>query len=346
MRWLGLDIGGANLKAADGSGWGRTVRFPLWREPAGLASALIALIESAPRVEKLAVTMTGELCDCFATKAEGVQHILRAVQEAAQAREVWIYRVGGRLVTLDEAKQWPEAAAAANWHALAQFACRFVKGESGLLVDVGSTTTDIVPLIDGMPRPAGLTDTERLLSGELVYTGVGRTPVCAITRTLPWRGGQCPVAAELFATAADAYVLLGKLREQPDAEWTADGRPLTKEFATARLARMICADSAEFSVGDAIKAAAAISRAQADAVSKAITEVAQCAAKPLRWAIVSGAGEFLATECVAQGSAAATVVSLSAALGEQASEAAPAHALAVLACERWANSSQKPAGNS
>ena len=91
--------------------------------------------------------------------------------------------------------------------------------------------------------PHGCNDTDRLLAGELVYTGVGRTPICAITDWLPWRDARCPVAAEVFATAADAYVILGDLPEQPTDTSTADGRPLTKEFARERLARMICADA-------------------------------------------------------------------------------------------------------
>jgi probable H4MPT-linked C1 transfer pathway protein len=334
MTWLGLDIGGANLKAADGRGWARSMPFPLWRDPRGLTAALSRLIETAPVAERLAVTMTGELCDCFGTKAEGVEHILAAVQEAADGREVWAYLVSGRLVAVEQAREMPELAAASNWHALAQFACRFVEAEAGLLIDVGSTTTDIVPLVGGQPRPVGLCDTDRLLAGELVYTGVGRTPVCAITRSLPWRGARCPVAAELFATAGDACVVLGELPEQPAADWTADGRPLTKEFARARLARMICADSARFGEDDALQAAAAVRDAQAGQLRDAIQQVLARMERPPEGLVLSGMGEFLARPVVAGIlSCGEHVVSLSERLGPEASEAAPAHALAVLARE-------------
>ncbi len=84
MTWLGLDIGGANLKAADGRGWAHSVPFALWRNPQGLIGALAALVETAPAAERLAVTMTGELCDCFRSKAEGVRHILAAVVQVAR----------------------------------------------------------------------------------------------------------------------------------------------------------------------------------------------------------------------------------------------------------------------
>src|SRR5437763_6925264 len=122
MSWLGLDIGGANLKAADGRGWARSVPFALWREPHRLADALRTLIACGPVAERLAVTMTGELCDCFCSKAEGVRHILGTVESVAQEREVLVYLVDGRFVTIGEATASPHLTAASNWHALANFA--------------------------------------------------------------------------------------------------------------------------------------------------------------------------------------------------------------------------------
>src|SRR6187200_1099062 len=104
MAWLALDIGGANLKAADGRGWALSVPFALWRQPEKLADALAALVAAAPPFDRVAVTMTGELCDCFRTKADGVRHILAAMAEVASGRECWVYLVDGELVTLDAAR--------------------------------------------------------------------------------------------------------------------------------------------------------------------------------------------------------------------------------------------------
>jgi (4-(4-[2-(gamma-L-glutamylamino)ethyl]phenoxymethyl)furan-2-yl)methanamine synthase len=300
MNWLGFDIGGANLKVADGCGWARTVPFALWRNPGGLSDAIAKLIRQAPTAHNLAVTMTGELCDCFRTKAEGVQHILAAVEQAAAGRNICVYLVDGRFVPV-------------------------------LLVDIGSTTTDLVPLVDGRPWTLALTDTERLIRGELVYTGVGRTPLCAVTRTLPWRGQSCPVAAELFATTADAYVLLGDMPEQPDADWTTDGRPLTSEFARERIARMVCADANTFSDEDAKLAAAKVREDQVDRLRTAIARV--CSAMPQRpkkW-IISGSGEFLPR--LATASPGELIVSLAAKLGPENSSSAAAYAVARLALE-------------
>ena len=333
MSWLGLDIGGANLKAADGRGWARAVPFELWRNPADLAGAVTALLRSAPVAERLAVTMTGELCDCFRTKADGVRQIVSAVEQAADGREVRIYFVDGRLVSMAEAREMPQLAAASNWHALAQYVCRFVTGRAGLLIDVGSTTTDTIPLVDGRPWSQGYNDTDRLIAGELAYSGVGRTPVCAITKWLPWRGACCPVAAEVFATAADAYVLLDQIPEREDPAWTADGRPLTKRFALERLARMVCADSSTFDACDAELSAACVRDAQVLQLGRAIEKViGQMACQPTSL-VLSGCGEFLARRLGQELCPSAAAISLAERLGPSLSESAPAHALAVLANE-------------
>lgn len=333
MTWLGLDIGGANLKAADGRGWAHCVPFALWRDPRGLAAALDALIEGAPSAERLAVTMTGELCDCFSSKEEGVRHILAAVAQSSKQRDVRVHLVDGRIVTIAEALQSPQLAAASNWNALARHVCRFVTGRTGLSIDVGSTTTDVIPLVDARVAARGRNDTERLLFHELVYRGVGRTPICAVTGMLPWRGELCPIAAEVFATTADAYVLVGELSEDPHAGWTADGRPLTKERARQRLARQLCADAADLSPVDFERIAEWVRDAQLRELERAIDSVATRMPEPPTTCVLSGSGEFLARAAVKRLSSACRVISLAAKIGSLASHCAPAHAIAVLAAE-------------
>jgi probable H4MPT-linked C1 transfer pathway protein len=333
MSWLGLDIGGANLKAADGCGWAKSVAFPLWRNPQGLAGTLTTLIENGPMSERLAVTMTGELCDCFSSKADGVLQILSAVEPAAGGREVGVYLVDGRFVSIVEARDMPQLAAASNWHALARFACRFVTGPTGLLVDVGSTTTDIIPLVDGKVAARGRNDTERLLHRELLYRGVGRTPICAVMHSLPWHGNPCSIAAEVFSTTADAYVIRGDLREDSNANWTADGRPLTKQHSRQRLARQLCADAVEFGPGDVEEIARAIFDAQCDELTHSIRYVAEQLPEAPTTCVLGGAGEFLVEAVGGHLWPGCRQISLSAEIGLSASTCAPAHAVAVLASE-------------
>jgi probable H4MPT-linked C1 transfer pathway protein len=337
MTWLGLDIGGANLKAADGSGFARSRAFALWREPQRLAGELAALVAEAPDADGLAVAMTGELADCYETKAVGVRAILDAVERAAPTRRIAVYLADGSFVCPREARETPHRAAASNWRALAQFAARFASRRPALLMDMGSTTADFIPIDEACPVPFGMNDTDRLLSGELVYSGVERTPVAATVRTLPWRGGNCPVATELFATAADAFTLLGDLPQDALNRDTADGRPRTREAAHARLARMICADTDSFLLADAEAAARAVRDAQLDQLEAAIKAVAARLPTPPQTLLVSGQGEFLLRQLVSRLGWNCRLVSLSAELGPEVSRCAPAHALAVLAREAFAS---------
>ncbi|MFH5803487.1 ATP-grasp domain-containing protein [Alienimonas sp. DA493] len=252
LSTLGLDIGGANLKAADGEDRAASVPFALWQNPAGLAAALGELCGRFAPFDRLAVTMTGELCDCFETKAEGVAHILDAVDEVAHGRPVWVWQTSGEFVDPHTAREFWQLTAAANWHATATFVGRCVPEGEALLIDMGSTTTDFTWLTDGVPVPTGRTDLERLKSYELLYRGAGRTPVCVAGELLIDSGARIaiPAAAELFATAKDAYVALGTLPPDPDDRDTADGRPATRENCERRLARMVCADRSEIADGE------------------------------------------------------------------------------------------------
>ncbi len=335
---LGLDIGGANLKAAwyGPGGWplmmdlAASRPFALWKDPAGLSGQLQDLLRRFPRPDRLAVTMTGELCDCFQSKRQGVHAILDAVEAAAASVPVRVWGTQGRFVDLAAARAHPLPIASANWLALATFAARYAEPEgTALLIDIGSTTTDLIPIHDGRPAPQGRSDPERLRSGELVYTGVRRTPVCALV--------QEGVAAELFATTLDAYLLLGWLEEMPADCATADGRPATREAADLRLARMLGADRETSKPEERQKLAETVMRHQVRLVHSALGRVVNRLPAVPRTVIVAGEGEFLARTAVAGYSGSLSgcrVVSLRKELGPAESQAACAWAVAVLAAER------------
>lgn len=331
MSWLAFDVGGANLKIADGRGFGRSLAFPLWRTPDELAPALTQLLCEAPPADSLAATMTGELADCFETKADGVRRIVAALETVASGRPLSIYRTDGTLVDANVARQTPELVAAANWHVLARFAARFADCPESLLLDIGSTTTDIIPIINGQPATAGCTDTERLVHGELVYTGVKRSPACALARHVPYRNQQCPVAQELFATSWDVYLVLGQLPEEPASLNTADGKPATREAARRRLARMICSDCETFHIDDARMAARSIAIEQAALVRHALDRVFARLPQRPQIIIATGEGEFLARQIVEILEPAVEIVSLGQRLSPTLSQVATAHALAVIA---------------
>lgn len=322
---LGLDIGGANLKAFHTAGIARSHPFALWRNPTGLGDALRALVLALPPADALAVTMTGELCDCFASKRAGVAAILDAVRAVAGQVPVHVWRSDGTFAELDLAAQTPLLVAASNWLALATFAGRFAPRGPALLLDVGSTTTDIVPLLDGQPAPRGRTDPERLASQELIYTGARRTPLCALL------GEQ--VAAELFATTLDAYLVLHEIEEVDADTDTADGRPATRAQAHARLARMLCADLETSTAAERLDLARRAAARQMAIVAAALGVVAGRLPAPPATVVLAGSGEFVAAQALTVVDWTTRVVSLRQALGAAISTAACAAAVAQLAVE-------------
>lgn len=340
MTVVGWDIGGANLKQATSDGRAWSVPFPLWREPQGLAAQLrqlLRLVES--EISAVAITMTGELADCFATKAEGVDFILNAAEQAATDLRLAVWSIPAGLVPLSIARSQPLMVAAANWHALACWAVRYVPvlcrtqpPASGLLIDIGSTTTDIIPLVQGRPASRGVTDPTRLQAGELLYTGIRRTPLCALLSEVVWRGQPTPVAAELFATTYDLYLLLGDLPENPADHHTANGQPATRAAAHDRLARMLCADRHELSLDEAIALARQWANRQEAQIAACVQRALHTLPHGCQAVILSGAGEFLARRalCRVPELADVHVVTLSSAVGAATAEAAAAAAVAVL----------------
>jgi probable H4MPT-linked C1 transfer pathway protein len=252
-RVLGIDIGGANIKAATSDGDCATIPFAMWLKPDELADSLVTLAERMGAVSAWAITMTGEMADAYYDRSVGVRRIARQTRMAADRAtvpEIAFYGVDGRFMELAEVFECPDPCASANWHALAHWLAGHIDS-SALLIDVGSTTTDIIPIRPGRVATESRTDFDRLLAGELVYLGGGRTPVCSLIDSAPYRGHRVPVMREVFATTDDCALVLGWTAEDPADRMTSDSMPRTESAALNRLARMIGLDHRGLDVDDA-----------------------------------------------------------------------------------------------
>src|SRR5579885_1827435 len=152
---VGWDIGGVHLKAA------RAEMQPLER---AFAQARADMGQADHNV----ITMTGELADTFSSRKEGVERLTALAKSELGAISVYAGRAG----YVQAAKPVSHAAytSSANVHACASLMAR--KCPDALLIDMGSTTTDIVPIAAGQVAARGYTDAERLAAGELVYSGL------------------------------------------------------------------------------------------------------------------------------------------------------------------------------
>ncbi|MCL4296752.1 MAG: H4MPT-linked C1 transfer pathway protein [Anaerolineae bacterium] len=328
----GWDIGGVNLKAARLNADGLKVihqPFAIWQHRAELAAALAQLSAQLGPASQAAVTITAELSDAFRTKREGVTFVLDALQAALPQTELQIFGLDGQFHPPGVAYAQPLLVAAANWLATALLVAR--EFADCLLVDIGSTTTDIIPIQGGQVLAEGRNDPERLVRGELLYTGALRTPVCATVQRVPLWRGWCPVAAEFFATAQDVHLLLGNLPAAQCTSLTADGRPATPEFAAERLARVVCADSEMLSRQEIEAIARYVAQEQVSQISQAMAQV--MSRVTLNGPVVAvGVGAFLAEAAAARLGLDSLRPSVLA--SGEASLAAPAVAVACLLRER------------
>ena len=329
-----MDIGGANTKAAwlDGGSL-RTVSrpFEVWRDREALAAVLreVATEVAAGPPSAVAITMTAELSDAFRTKREGVAFVLDAAQDAFGDRPLSVLTTAGELVPVEAARARPWEVAAANWMATALAVAD--AHPDALLIDVGSTTADVVPIAGGRVAASGHNDLERLLAGELVYTGALRTNLAAIAPRVPVRGGWCPVSSESFAISGDVHLVLGHLT--PDAYDcpTPDGRPATAPFARERIARLVCADVDQLGEDEIDAIAAFLHGEQLRRLEDAARRVQQ-RLPPDAPVVAVGSGAFLGPEVAARLGRA--VADAPAAWGAAGTEVAPAAALAALLAAR------------
>jgi probable H4MPT-linked C1 transfer pathway protein len=249
---VGWDLGGAHLKLAmlnAGGGVERVAQFatPLWQGLERLEGLLHDLAQRLPLAEyEHVLTMTGELVDLFEDRAQGVAVLAEIAAAALPPGRLHLYGGPEGFVAPHEARAHCRFVASANWYATAAW----LAGQLpyGVLVDVGSTTSDVLAFADGAVQHRGYSDRERLASEELVYQGVVRTPLMAVVQRVPFFGEWLRLANEHFATMADVYRILGWLPEHADLHPSADGRAKDVTASMRRLARMLGADLAD---GDA-----------------------------------------------------------------------------------------------
>lgn len=365
---LGMDIGGANLKvclisvAADGS-WEvdtKSLPFAMWQKPEQLTATILNAVRSlstlaSAHFESCTITMTGEIADCFPSKQQGVRSI---VDSCAEAMASWqlsprFYaqveaaspspQTGSepsfRLHDTATAQQNWLAVAASNWHAVANLIrqCLFASGQypyaGCLLLDLGSTTLDLTHLSAAALPFAS--DWQRIQAGQLVYTGVGRSPMaCQLPRFHTMDGLSLPLAQELFATARDTYLITGDVEPADDDRNTADGRPATVAMARQRIARMLCSDVSELPPSLIDQIADQAKSHQMSLVSQAI-ERQVGPQHPTRLALCCGEGEFLLQQVLQRDFPQIAAVSMSQQLPLEISAVAPAFAVAYLGCQRF-----------
>lgn len=299
---IGWDVGGAHLKAvllnADGSVIAATqVYYPLWRGLRELEFAIDNVLLEF-NADRHVVTMTGELADIFANRREGVLSIAATLTHKLSG-EVRYYAGKRGFVGIDAVEKYWSDIASMNWYASVQCVAQHLS--QALFVDIGSTTTDIAMIEQAIPRSKGFTDALRMQHDELVYTGVVRTPLMALTQKIPFGGHMSNVAAEHFATTADVYTLTGELATTENAAETADGAEKSIQASACRIARMIGCDADDAPLASWVELARSFKNVQLDQIRHALLkQIPLLQDNTALQLIGAGAGSFLVAELASQ----------------------------------------------
>lgn len=337
----GWDIGGAHLKMAVIDPAGHLVSVdqfptPLWQGLDILHASLDRALRASPQpATRHAVTTTAELADIFRDRKQGMQALADCLLRVLDKNCIHFYGGGKDWIPPEYAASHYQRIASANWHATASYAATRVN--DGVLLDIGSTTTDLIGFSDGRVRNRGYTDFERLANCELVYSGIVRTPVMAVTGAVMLNDHLHPLVAEVFATMADVYRLLGQLDAEEDMLPTPDGAGKNMVDSARRLARMTGRDLAgDESIAEWQAVAGYIAGRQRERISQALeTVVSRLDPVPALTVVGAGAGAFLAESIAASHGLAyvnfADLVQTSSAVRPAAARSAPAVAVALLA---------------
>lgn len=290
---IGWDVGGAHLKRAvlwpDGSLVSiHLAPCALWQ---GLDRLRSAMASMPPVSGRSVVTMTGELVDLWPDRATGVIDIATELG-VLLGPDTRLYAGRAGFVRLSEAHLNTAGIASANWHATSA-ALAEILGD-GILADIGSTTTDLIPFAGSQLCFRGYSDAARLETGELVYTGAARTPIMAMAQALPFLGRMVPLMAEHFATTADVHRLTGELPDGADLHPAADGGEKTCEASARRLLRMVGRDFGPSTMEEAKALAVAAAEVQIHRLHMALAQVASAGGVPPDAPLIgAGVGRFL-----------------------------------------------------
>jgi len=343
VKVLGLDIGGANIKATFIKTQDAFLKehktiieyFPIWKKEKKQLEKVLKKLKKGLTdlcdLDGVGVTITAELSDCYFTKKEGIYHVLDSVKNVFGVFPIFVLDVEANLLSVKDAIEAPLKVASANWVATGWIVSQLIK--NCIVVDVGSTTTSIIPVINGKIGAEGKTDLEKLQNGELVYSGSLRTNVATIVDSIPVRGTMACVSSELFAQSGDIHLILGNIREEDYIVETCDGRGKNKTECMARLARVVCADIDMLTEHEIADMAKFVYNRQVEQIAKGLKQVSE-RIKPLIQenanVVVTGFGRNFLARKAAEKSGFKLVIDMKEYLGVEAAIGSPSIGVALL----------------
>ncbi|MFX0017259.1 MAG: hydantoinase/oxoprolinase family protein [Promethearchaeota archaeon] len=287
LNILGLDIGGANTKAAliqcnnlkIQKSFSYVEYFPFWEQSLDQIPNLFKRISEKllnknqirlKDLDYISITITAELSDAFQTKREGIEIIVSSLSKVFNRDKMFFINTNCEFIKIEKVKNDYLSIAAANWVSTSLFLGQFI--QKCILIDAGSTTIDIIPILGAKPKTIGKTDIERLINHELIYTGGLRATIPSITHFVQYKGEKVRISFEKFALISDIHRILNNISEKEYINDTADNRGKSINHCYARLARMICMDIETITKDDLYKIANYIYEKQLEIIQLEISQ--------------------------------------------------------------------------
>ena len=339
---LGLDVGGANTKATYIKTYNDIVNeqrtaleyFPIWKDRKGqlpqVLEKLKQKVADSTALDGVGVTITAELSDAYMTKKEGVNHVLDCVTKVFADVPTFVLDVETKMLTVKDARMEPLKVASANWAATGWMISQLIK--NCIILDVGSTTTSIISVINGKVAATGRTDLEKLQNGELVYSGSLRTNVAAIVDAMPVKGKMTRVSSELFAQSGDVHLLLNNIGQKDYTAETCDGRGKTRKEAAARLARVVCADTDMLNGQETVAMAKFVYERQVEQIVVGLKQVYERkqSIQGEKMAVVTGLGRKFLARKAAEKVGFKQIIDIQELMGAEASVVSPSVGVALM----------------
>lgn len=233
---LGIDIGGAHLKVI-GIDKNNKVQFVdysncrIWEDIRLLKEKFVCLSKTFGNESiKCGITMSAELCDNFKSRKHGA---LILTEKCKHLKFNNFFYVKSSKTFLKEPKF--KELISMNWHSVGRLFEK--KVENAIIVDFGSTTTDLICIKNKKLVNKFFDDFSRINNFELLYTGFTRTPIFGITNEICIGKNKLKIIPEFFSNTSDVYRILKKLKRKIDIDITADRSQKTIKDSFRRLSR-------------------------------------------------------------------------------------------------------------
>jgi len=234
--YVGLDIGGAHVKAV-GIDQYKKINFifyekcPLWKDFVLLEKTLYKLLKYLDsRKATFGITITAELSDCFVNRTNGAKLIYKLCKKLG----IKFYFFSSKNKNFEKKINFSDICSM-NWLATGEYIKD--KINEAVVIDFGSTTTDIIIIKNQRIVNRHFSDFDRINNCELIYTGCTRTPLFAIAKKIVVNSNEYNLIPELFSTTADLYRVNKLLNKNLDLFDSADNRSKSKLNSLKRISR-------------------------------------------------------------------------------------------------------------